>query len=142
MFCVNRYYFQIEFRPTDVNPFVSGPNFAPRKGTRKIDCYITWEPIKLSFSKFECMIGTSLLKIGEKKMGVAPKLTLPRPPIYGRCPFQRLSSNAHSDQLFSKNFFACLYTYLGLSKMAWIIFQSQILTDLEIFHFSFLSIKL
>ena len=58
------------------------------------------------------MISTSLLKIDVKKMGVASKLTLPRPPIYGRCSFQRLSSIAHSDQLFSKKFFwQCWETY-------------------------------
>ena len=112
MFCVNWHYFQIEFRPTEVNSFVSGPNFAPRKGTLNIYRWITWEPMKLSFSKFQCMTGTSLLKMGEKKMGLAPKLTLPCPPIYGRCPFQRLSSNAHSDQLFSKIFF-CIFVHLS-----------------------------
>ena len=110
-----------------------------KKGTFGTKNWRTWELIKKSFSNFQGIFVMSLGQNVEKKKGVAVQLTKPRPLFWSGYYSQRWCRNEYNFQIFSKTIFACCNKWQGLSEKGCNIFLPQISSDLEIFHFTFLS---
>ena len=101
--------------------------------------WITWEPIKISFSNFQGIFVISLGQNHEEEKVVAVQLTKPRPLFWSGYYSQRWCLNECNFNFFWEIVFTCSNKFQGLSEKGCNIFLPLILTYLEIFHITFLS---